>query len=328
MAYQPAGNLTSSTGYSHIHQVLYSKRALDRLQKIFVFRDACMQESLPLHSGRTIQFYRYINFAANTTESTEGTVGTSLAVNSRVVGASVSQYDAFITLSDFLVDIAPDPAVQNAAELLGYQAALSVDTITRNVIDSESAGANLAPLATFMRNADLRNATTQLQAIDVQPFDDGWFFAVMHPFNAFDLLNDPAVTGLADTFKYTAPRDTPLLKASDRGNFIKLSSCNVVISTNVKTLAGPTRYRTYVFGRQGVACIDLEGRGPSNVHDPRKQRFTINTIPGAPSIADPSGVIGGAVSYNFKFTAVVLDGPTGIGGVYRYRTIDAESTVG
>jgi hypothetical protein len=36
----------------------------------------------------------------------------------------------------------------------------------------------------------------------------------------------------------------------------------------------------------------------------------------------------GAVSYNFIYTTVVLDGPATIGGQYRFRMIDASSTIG
>jgi len=48
---------------------------------------------------------------------------------------------------------------------------------------------------------------------------------------------------------------------------------------------------------------------------------------GVPSIPDPEGQIGGAVSYRFTYTAVVIDGTTGVGGSYRYRTIDAQSSI-
>jgi hypothetical protein len=100
-------------------------------------------------------------------------------------------------------------------------------------------------------------------------------------------------------------------------------------STNVKITAGsPNLYRTYVYGKGAIGAVDLEGRGPNKVTDPRKQRFSINTIKGQPSIADPEGVIGAAVSYNFVFTTVVLDGPAVIGGSYRYRWIDCPSSIG
>lgn len=329
MAYQPAGNVTSSAGLAHLASVYYRKKGLDRLQKKFVFRDAAMKDMLPKQVGRTVQFFRYVNFAANTTPTTEGVVGTSLSLTSRIVSSTVSQYTAFITVADLLQDTALDPIVQNAAELLGYSAGLSVDTIMRNVIDAESANTNQNLLGTFLRVADLRNSRSSLQANDVLPFEDGEFFAVAHPFVTYDLVNDPAAGGLADIVKYTMPEKSPLVKYEDRGLVTHIAGTRLIESTNVLFTAGsPNKYRVYVFGRNGIGAVDLEGRGPSDVHDPTKQRFRINVVKGEPSIADPEGVIGAAVSYNFVFSGVVLDGPAGIGGVYRYRTIDAQSSIG
>lgn len=329
MAYQPAGNQTSSAGLAHLANVYYRKKGLDRLQKKFVFRDATMKDMLPKQVGRTVQFFRYLNFAANTTPTTEGTVGTSMSMTSKIVGATVSQYTSFITVSDLLQDTAIDPIVQNAAELLGYAAGLSVDTITRNVIDAEAGNVTQALLGTFFRVADLRNARSQMQANDVIPFEDGEFFAIAHPFSTYDLVNDPAAGGLADIFKYTQPEKQPLVKYEDRGLVTHVAGTRLIESTNVKITTGTNnKYRIYIFGKNGVGSIDLEGRGPSDVNDPTKQRFKINVVKGEPSIADPEGVIGAAVSYNFVFTAVVLEGPAGIGGNYRFRIIDAISSIG
>ena len=329
MAYQPAGNTTSSAGLAHLANVYYRKKGLDRLQKKFVFRDATMKDMLPKQVGRTVQFFRYVNFGANTVPTTEGVVGTSLSMTSHVVGATVSQYTAFITVSDLLQDTAIDPIVQNAAELLGYSAGLSVDTIVRNVIDAEFTGASQSLLGTFTRVEDLRAARSSLQSNDVLPFEDGEFFAIFHPFSTYDIVNDPAAGGLADIFKYTQPEKTPLVKYEDRGLVTHVAGCRVIESTNVKITTGtPNKYRGYIFGRNGIGSIDLEGRGPSDVNDPTKQRFRITVVKGEPSIADPEGVIGAAVSYNFVFTAVVLDGPTGIGGTYRFRELDTVSSIG
>jgi N4-gp56 family major capsid protein len=330
MAYAPAGNLTTSAGLAHLQSIYYKKRALDRLQKKFVFRMACEKDMIPKQVGRSVQFFRYTNFSANTTETTEGTVGSSLTLSSRILNATVSQYTAFITVSDLLKDTAIDPIVQQAGELLGYQAGLSVDTITRGVIDAESASTNQALLSTYLRVSDLRNARHQMQAVDVQPFDDGEFLVFAHPYATYDLVNDPNAMGLADIGTKYNPgfQQSALVKYEDRGTVAHVAGCKVIESTNVKTQTTPNRYRAYVFGKGAVACVDLEGRGPSDVRDPRKQRFNINVIPGKKQIADPEGVIGAAVSYNFVFTNVVLEGPAGIGGSYRYRTLDPQSTIG
>jgi len=334
MAYSPAGNLTSSSGLAHYATVYYKRRGLDRLQKIFRFRDVTMKDILPKQNGRTVQWFRYNNLNALTTPTTEGTVGTSEAVSSNVLQAVVSQYTAFISASDLLVDTLIDPLVVNFSELLGYQAGLSVDTMTRNVIDAQAVGMNQNPLGTYLRVADLRAARHDMQADDVQPMESGeyagWFAALVHPFASFDLVNDPAAGGLADIVKYNMPvASTPLIKYEDRGLLTHVGGCRVVESTNVFTSSGPNKYRTYIFGKNAVGSVDLEGRGPSNVTNPDNQRFKIRTIiPKGDNIADPEGVIGAAVSYNFVFAAVVLQGPAGIGGPYRGRVIDTESTLG
>lgn len=328
MAYGPSPNTTSAAGQAHLAAVTYRKTGLDRLEKKFCFRRPLMKESLPKQNGRTLQFYRHNNLTAQTTPTSEGTVGTSGTISSRVVQATVSQYTAFISLSDLLVDTSISPEVMNASELLGYQAGLSVDNMTRNVIDAENAGCALSLLGTAFTVADLRNATAQLQAVDVQPMEDGFFAAIIHPFIAFDLVNDPTANGLADIMKYNTPiNSSPMVKIEDRAHLTNVATCSIEISTNV--YSSSTTYRSYIFGRNGIAAVDLAGRGPSEVYDPTKQKFRINVQNySGGSVADPENVIAATASYNFVFTSVVLEGPPTIGGSYRMRQIDAVSTIG
>lgn len=330
MAYEPVpvGNRSSSTNLAHLASVFYRKKALDRLMKKFYFHQVCVQDMIPRQSGRTVQFFRYNNLAENTTaKSPEGGVGTSLSTSSRTVSATVSQYTDFINVSDFLVDTAIDPIVQSNAELLGYRAGLSVDIITRTVIDAEQASTDLSLIGSYLKAADFRNARARLQGLDVEPMDDGYFRVYAHPYVTFDLVNDPSANGLADIHKYT---EKPGFQISpeDRGLLAVVAGCKIYENTNVKLVSGsPNKWRVYVFGKGGVGTVDLEGRGPSRITDPKKQRFNINTIKGEKSIYDPEGVIGAAVSYNFIFTAVVLEGPTGIGGTYRFKTLDCPSSI-
>jgi N4-gp56 family major capsid protein len=330
MAYAPTTNVTTSANQAHLASVWYRRKALDRLQKKFQFRGVVSKEILPTGSGRTWQAYRFNNLAASSTQTAEGTIGTTLTTSSRTVGVTVSQYSAFITMSDFLLQTSIAPEVTNAAELLGYQAGLSVDNMTRNVIDAENAGCAQTLLGSTFTVADLRLSRAQLQANDVEPFSDGWFKTIMHPFITFDLVNDPTANGLADIMKYnTAIASSPMVKLEDRGHVTNVADANIMESTNVYVNTGvtPNLYRTYVFGDGGVAAVDLAGQGPSDVVDPKRQKFKITTRTVTDSIADPEGTIGAYVSYNFKFATVVTEGPPGIGGQYRMRQIDAASSV-
>lgn len=330
MAYDPAGNLTTSAGLSHLaSKIMYNRSGLDRLEKKFRFRSAFDAETFPKMEGRVAQFYRYDNLASSTTPKTEGTVGTSLTPNSNTVSFTLSQFANFISASDLLVDTAYDPLIENFAQLLGYRAGLSVDTMFRNVIDAASASTALTTLGAVFTVEDLRQTRAVLAANDVEPFSDGYYFCIMHPYTTFDLVNDPSANGLADIHKFKGvPAGSPLLKQEDRGTVCEIATTRIVESTNVYTAGSPTQYRTYIFGKGGLKMLDLAGRGPSNVIDPKKQRFKINVIkPTANNIADPEGVIGGAVSYNFVTTGGFVSGPAGIGGAYRSRTIDQVSSL-
>ena len=327
MAYSPAGNTTGSASLAHLASIFYKKKGLDRLQKKFLFREACMADQIPKMSGRTCQWFRYSNLAASTTPTTEGTVGTSQSMTSKIVSATVSQYTSFITVSDLLEDTAIDPIVTSASELLGYQGGLTVDTITRTIIDNEFASCTLTAQGTYNKVADLRNARSQLQAVDVEPMADGNFLAIAHPFTTYDIVNDPSAGGLADIRKYTNP--AVLNTYDDRGTITVVAGCKLIESTNVLITAGsPNTYAMYIVGKNAIGAVDLEGRGPSKVVDPSKQRFQVKVIRGGNSIADPEGVIGAAVSYNFIYTCAVLEGPTGIGGAYRLKQFRTASSIG
>jgi N4-gp56 family major capsid protein len=332
MSYTPAGMQTTSPGLAHIAgKVYYNRTALDRLMKKFRFCDAFDNETMPKQEGRVVTMYRYQNMSASTVPTAEGTVGTSLTVNSRTVSATLTQFANYINLSDFLVDTAYDPQVNHYAELLGYRAGLSVDTMFRNIIDAQAASTVFSPLGSVFTVEDLRGVKAVLSANDVEPFDDGFYFCIMHPFITFDLVNDPTANGLADINKYQmaggGAKNSPLLKQEDRGWVADIATTRILESTNVFTNSG--QYRTYIFGKGGLKKIDLAGRGPSKVTDPKTQKFKINVVgrQGA-TLYDPEGKIGGAVSYNFVTTGCFVEGPAGIGGVYRSRTIDQVSTLG
>lgn len=343
MAYQPASNVaTSNTALLHLYTggvstnpliTYYKKRALERLMKKFVFRDACEDDMLPRMSGRTVQWFRYRNLAANTTSKdgsgNEGTVGTGLALNTDVITANIAQYTDFITLSDLLMETTIDPMVENAADVLSYRAGLSVDTITRAAIDAISASLNL--IGQFYSVADARSAAHILQGVDVKPMDSGpysgFFMGVIHPYVSYDLVQDPTAGGLMDIYKYTD--SAPMVKREDRGTLAPVGGVKFTESTNVKLTAGtPNLWRAYVFGKGGFGAVDLEGRGPNNIKDPSKQRFNIRIVRPQPSTADPEGVIGAFVSYNYKYVVTELtDTITGGTTVHRLRFWDAPSSI-
>ena len=287
MAYAPASNLTTTGTLAHLATVWYNRKALDQLKVIFRFLLATEPDILPRRNGKVVQWFRYSLLGANTSASTEGAVGTGLALTTTTVSATVAEYSDFITVSTFLEETAIDPIVQNAAEQLGYRAGLSVDTIVRTEFDS-TASPEIATLGSALTAADLRQAVALLKGANVMPKMGDDFVGIIHPYVVFDLQSDNTAGGFVDVLKYAQP-----------GNFLngevgRVGGVRLFQTTNVKTsgTAPNVKYYVYVVGKGAVGSVDLAGSGPSRVQDPKREAFRINTIRGGPQIADPEGMIG------------------------------------
>lgn len=324
MAYAPAGNTTLTGSLTHLATVYYERKSLDTLKQRFMFREATVSDVMPLRSGKTIQFYRYTLLASNTTPATEGTVGTSLPLTTTTISATVSEYADFITISTLLKETAIDPITENAADMLGYRAGLSADTITRTEFDSNVASVALNTLGATFAAADLRRSVTLLEGANVRAQKGNDFVCIMHPYVLYDLMSDNTAGGFIDVLKYANPGRLVEGDDSMSGEAGKMAGCRILKSTNVGSTgtAPSTYYYTYIVGKGAVGAIDLSGVGPTNVMDPDKQAFKINVIQGGPQIADPEGMIGSAVSYRFVFVAQTLDST-----VYRYRIVYSDSSI-
>ena len=318
MAYAPASNLTTTGTLTHLATVYYERKALDTLKQKFMFREATEPDVMPLRSGKTIQFYRYTLFGANTTPAAEGAVSAGLALTTTTISATVSEYADFITISTLLNETAIDPITENAADMLGYRGGLTADTITRTEFDSNAASVQVATLGATFTAADLRRSVMLLEGVNVRPKMGSDFIGIIHPYVLYDLMSDNTAGGFIDVMKYADP------STMINGEAGKMAGVRLLKSTNVGSTgtAPAVKYYTYIVGKGAVGAIDLAGVGPTKVMDPDKQAFKINVIRGGPQIADPEGMIGSAVSYRFVFVAQTLDSST-----YRYKIILSDSSI-
>lgn len=332
MAYAPVQfpqNTSASNVLSQLQTYALRRTALEQLRTKFQFHKVCMPDVLKLREGKTRRWYRYTNFAAQSSGVQEGIVPTSLNVApSKTLDAVCTQYTDYVTISDVLRDTAPDDILMNQADNLGYRAGLTVDNVTRGAIDAES-GAEQALQGTYLNVRDFRAAFWILQGRNVPFMDSGYYEAIVHPYNAFDVVNDPSANGYADIFKYTDADKAGLNKIADRDLITVVAGCRITSSTNVKMTSGsPNEWRTYIVGRQAVGTVSLTGYEPSKVTDPNKEDFSIKTrVFKDIDVANPTGQIGALASYNFMHVAKVLEGPSPIGGSYRLAWIDAPSSI-
>jgi len=315
---------TGTSTLQHLASVYYDRKALSTLRAVLQFSRLADERVLPLNNGKTIQFFRYSELGANTTPTTEGTSGSSQSLTTSTVTATVAQYSDFMTLSDLLVDTSIDDIVTAAAERMAYRAALSVDTIIRNEVDSAASSINVAPLGTYLQAADLAQIRAIFAGNNIPPLRNGNYIGIIHPFVAYDFWNDPAAGGFQDIVKQLKTQSEKLIGPEDRGFAGQYQAVELWESTNVRVVTGtPNKYRCYFAGEEGLAVIPLAGRGPKLPRG-KDYTFTLNIIRRPPvGPANPEGKLGAIISYKFTFVAKILDSTN-----YRLRKIDVPTSLG
>lgn len=113
----------------------YDRTLLMRAIPQFLHTKWAQIRDIPRNAGTsTIKFRRYGNLTAATTALSEGVTpaGSQLAVTD--ITATVLQYGDYVTLTDVLNYESQDPVLMEAAEILGDQAADTLDQLCRDVL--------------------------------------------------------------------------------------------------------------------------------------------------------------------------------------------------
>jgi N4-gp56 family major capsid protein len=302
MPYSPPGSTTQTSALAHLATVKYEKRGLDRLKAKFRFAQICDPHPLPQNSGKTLQMYRFSLPGFNTVPSSEGVIGSPVPQSSSTLTATVEQYSDFESSSALLEETDINPTVMQMVEDVSYRASGSVDTIIRTEVDSNT-GAQVSTISSYLAAADIKKQIALMEGVNVEPFDGDRYFGVIHPYVVYDLISDNTAGGFIDALKYASGQQVL------NGEIGEIARCRFLTSTNVgSTGSSPNvQYYTYVFGRHGIGIVDLEGRGPDRIQDPKNEQFKVNVVKGGPNTADPVGEIGSFASYRFVFAAKTLD---------------------
>lgn len=127
--------MTTATGsLSEELRTFYDKNLLSRLLPNLVWMLFGQPRQMPKREGQTVQFRRFSSLSLATTPLTEGVTpsGNTLTVSS--LTATPKQYGDYVEISDVLDMTAPDPVLIESGELLGEQAAQSMDSVVRDIV--------------------------------------------------------------------------------------------------------------------------------------------------------------------------------------------------
>ncbi len=256
-------NTTLSTGLSAENKTFYDKTLLIEAQPNLIHDQFAQKRPIPKNGGKKIEFRKFASLPKAITPLTEGVTpdGKSLSVTS--IEAEVSQYGDYVVYSDALDLTAIDPVVTEGVKVIGNQAGLTLDTITRNILQS---GTNVfyCPKedGTEVTTRDGLDSTCKLTAKMVKkvaaflkkvnaPKIDGSYVAIIHPFVAYDLQNDPE---WIEAHKYTTPENIY------EGEIGKIGGVRFVESSEAKVYDGGV-FGCLFMGANAYGVTEVEGGG-------------------------------------------------------------------
>ena len=252
------------------------------------------EKPIPKNGGKTIEFRKYTPLKKALTPLTEGETPAGDKLDVSVVKATVKQYGNYIRLSDMLLLTAIDNNLVEAMNLLGAQAAQTLDTVTREVINAGTnvqyaegqvdSRAELTPEMKLTVRA-IRLAVRTLKRRNARPIEGQEYAGIIHSDIAFDLMDDEA---FVEWNKYTTPEK---MWKNEIGKVagVRLSEtteAKIFPSAGAQIGEGPDRadvYSTLIIGRDAYGITSVEGGGLETIvkqlgsggtSDPLNQRAT------------------------------------------------------
>jgi N4-gp56 family major capsid protein len=128
MANTEYGDITPRTAAYAERELL--KRALPYL----VIEKFGQAKPIPTKSSKTMKFRRYDSLAVATTALTEGVTPTSKQLSVTDKSVTLAQHGDLVTITDVVQDTHEDPVLQESVEILGEQAAQTIETLRFNVL--------------------------------------------------------------------------------------------------------------------------------------------------------------------------------------------------
>ena len=277
-------------GLSVEMKTFYDMTLLDEAQASLVHDQFAQKRPIPKGSGKTIEFRKFASLPKALTPLTEGVTPDGKSLTVTAITATVAQYGDFITQSDVLELTALDNTLLEATKLLGRQAGMTLDTITRNVLHSGTNVTYCPKVAadgseTEVTSRSALDLTCQLTVKVIQqvvaklrgqnaPTIGGKYVAIIHPYVAYDLMRDPE---WVDAHKYAKPDNLY------EGEIGEVAGVRFVQTTEAKIYENGV-FGTLIMGEGAYGVTEISGgglqtivkqKGSAGTADPLDQRSSV-----------------------------------------------------
>lgn len=276
----------------------YDRKMLKKARPLLVHAKWAQIRDIPRNSGDSIRFRRYALLSVSTDPIVEGVTPTLDTLSITNVDATVQQYGRGFMLTDKLLFTTLDPVLLEVADILGQNAAETLDAIvaaemstTTTIQYASTASSNVTvtsamkitkteiqeAVRTLKNNkvAKLTSMVSPSSGFNTSPID-ATYIGLVHPNTTFDLKN---ITGFIRVEEYGQ-------RVAMEGEVGALDEVRFIETTLAKvyTAAGASSidvYGTLIFGADFYAVSRISGEsmkniveGPGGNADPFRQRQT------------------------------------------------------
>ena len=279
-------NVTGDSALSVENKTYYDMTLIDEAQANLVHDQFAQKRPIPKNGGKKIEFRKFASLPKALTPLTEGVTPDGKKLSVTAIEAEVSQYGDYIVQSDVLELTSIDNTIVEATKILGRQAGLTLDTITRNILQSgtnvyycpKADGTAVTSRAnldnTCKLTVDVVNRVVALLKKNNAPKINGDYVAIIHPLVAYDLMSDER---WIEAHKYAQPENLY------NGELGKIGGVRFIESSEAKVYEGGVFGCLFLAdGAYGVTEITggglqtiIKQKGSAGTADPLDQRSSI-----------------------------------------------------
>jgi len=231
------------------------------------------------HPGSAVQFNIYNDLAQATSALTETSDVTAVALGDSTVTVTLAEYGNAVTTTAKLRGTSFLNVDADAANIIGYNMANSIDKIVQGVLvggSNVSYGGDATSTATLAADDTItasliRQAVAALRGDSAPTMEGGVYVGFIHPDVSYDLREDTAVT---DVIQYQIRQDGSGVRMGSIGtfggvDFIETPRIDFTADGGASTVDA---YNTVICGKQALAKAHSRGAGfgenPSVVFGP------------------------------------------------------------
>ena len=189
---------------TQLNKTFYDRQLLESARTRFVHAKFGQMRPIPRNSGKRVEFRRWNLFDANAAMKAleEGVTPSGQSLSQSNVEALVSQYGAYVEVSDLLDMTGYDQVITESAELLGEQLGTVIEWVTRDAMNAgnnvQRAGGKTTRAALTADDKltvdEIRKAVRTLKRAKARPFCEDerkpHFICICSPDATYDLQND------------------------------------------------------------------------------------------------------------------------------------------